>query len=175
MWEKLKSRPAAWVIVGACVGVLLRGVWSETPAFAVATDSDEHCAIATGPLDDSFEAFYFLDFATGELKGTALSPMTRKFFASFHANVAQDLGIDLRHNAKYLLTTGNALFRPSGGPVQPANAVVYVFEQTSGKVGVYAVPWSPMQATTATPVRNAPLKLLDVQQLRAPLAPDEDR
>lgn len=173
MWEKLTNRRAAWLAVGLGVGMLLRGAWPETPALAVATDSDESCAVATGSLDDSFEGFYFLDFATGELKGTALSPVTRKFFATFRANVAHDLGIDVRRNPKYLLTTGNALFRPAGGPVQPATAVVYVFEQTSGKVGAYAVPWSQAQATTGTPVRNAPMKLLSVMQLRAPLGQEE--
>lgn len=173
MWEKLKDRRAAWLVVGLCGGLLIRGTWPETPAWAVATDSDESCAIATGPLDDSFEGFYFLDFASGELRGTALSPITRKFFATFSANVANDLGVDGRRNPKYLLATGNAQFRPGGGPVQPASGIVYVFELTSGKVAAYAVPWSQAQSATGAPLRNAAMKLLSVMQLRAPLPQDE--
>ncbi len=173
MWEKLTSRRAAWLLAGLCLGMLVRGAWPETPALAVATDSDEYGAIATGPLDDSLEGFFYLDFTTGELRGTALSPITRKFFANFRANVARDLGVDLRRNPRFLLTTGSALFRPGAGPVQPANAIVYVYELTSGKVAAYAVPWSQAQATTGAPIRNAALKLLDVKQLRVPEPPEE--
>ena len=173
MWEKLTDRRAVWLLAGLCLGLLTRGAWTETPALAVATDSDENGAIATGPLDDSLEGFFYLDFTTGELKGTALSPITRKFFANFRANVAHDLGVDLRRHPKFLLTTGSAMFRPGAGPVQPANAIVYVYELTSGKVAAYAVPWSQAQATTGAPIRNAALKLLDVKQLRAPEVVDE--
>jgi hypothetical protein len=106
------------------------------------------------------------------LKATALSPIARKFFASFSANVANDLGIDLAKNPKYSMVTGMSVFRRGGGQVQPGNAVVYVAEMTSGKVAAYAVPWSQAYANAGRPI-HARLTLLDVYPMRIALARED--
>ena len=159
---------AGGVVIGLVIGMFCQ----QTPIHAVATDRVDNFAVATGPLDDDTEALFYLDFLSGELKATALSPIVRKFFASFTANVNHDLGVDLSKNPQYLMVTGNSIFRRGGGQVQPGNSVVYVAELTSGKVAAYAVPWSQAYANAGRQIR-APLVLLDVAPMRVSLAHDE--
>jgi hypothetical protein len=156
------------VLCGVAIGMF----WQQTPIHAVATDRVDNFAVATGPLDDDTEALFYLDFLSGELKATALSPIARKFFASFNANVVRDLGVDASKNPKYLMVTGNSVFRRGGGQVQPGNSVVYVAELTSGKVAAYAVPWSQVYAASGRPI-HAPLVLLDVYAMRNSLVSED--
>lgn len=158
-----------WVCLagGLLVGVVLGGVWPHVELHAVATDRQDSFAIATGHLDEETEAIYFLDFITGELKATALSPIVRKFFAAFDANVINDLGIDPARNPKFMLVTGDAIFRQNGGQIQPGNSAVYVAELTSGKVAAYAVPWSQAYSNSGRPIKKS-MVLLDVMQFRSP-------
>lgn len=164
--------PVVWLAGGVVIGLAIGMMWPQTPIHAVATDRVDNFALATGPLDDDTEALFYLDFLSGELKATALSPIARKFFASFSANVNHDLGVDISKNPKYLMVTGNSIFRRGGGQVQPGNSVVYVAELTSGKVAAYAVPWSQAYANAGRQV-HAPLVLLDVNPMRVSLAREE--
>ncbi|HET6884560.1 MAG TPA: hypothetical protein VFI31_30680 [Pirellulales bacterium] len=172
MRTRLFSSSAVWLAGGVVIGLGLGMMWPQTPIHAVATDRVDNFALATGPLDDDTEALFYLDFLSGDLKATALSPIARKFFASFTANVNRDLGVDLAKNPKYLMVTGNSIFRRGGGQVQPGNSVVYVAELTSGKVAAYAVPWSQAYANAGRQI-HAPLVLLDVQPMRVSLAVEE--
>lgn len=147
------------------VGIVLGGLLPHSPLHAVATDHSDAFAIATGPLDDETEAIYFLDFATGNLKASALSPITRRFNAVFYANVQQDLGVEPAQNPKYLMVTGRARFRPNGGTVQPSQSIVYVAELTSGRAVAYAAPWAEHQANSGIAIKF-PLAVLDVVQFR---------
>lgn len=156
------------LVIGLAIGMLS----PRTPLYATATDRIDNFAMATGALDDDTEALFYLDFVTGDLKATALSPIARKFFASFSANVANDLGVDLAKNPKYSMVTGMSVFRRGGGPVQPGNAVVYVAELTSGKVAAYMVPWSQAYANAGRPI-HAKLTLLDVYPMRIALARED--
>lgn len=157
---------------GVAIGMAIGLFRPQTTIHAVATDRVDNCAMATGPLDDDTEALFYLDFLSGELRATALSPIARKFFASFSANVNNDLGVDIAKHPKYLMVTGNSIFRRGGGQVQPGNSVVYVAELTSGKVAVYAVPWSQAYAGAGRQI-HAPLVLLDVYPMRVSLAREE--
>lgn len=161
-----------WLAGGVVIGLAIGMVRPQTPIHAVATDRVDNMALATGPLDDDTEALFYLDFLSGELKATALSPINRKFFASFSANVNHDLGVDLAKNPQYLMVTGNSVFRRGGGQVQPGNSVVYVSELTSGKVAAYAVPWSQAYANAGRQI-HAKLVLLDVYPMRVSLAREE--
>ncbi len=172
MRTRLFGSPAVWLAGGVVIGWAIGTLWLQTPIHAVATDRVDNFALATGPLDDDTEALFYLDFLSGELKATALSPIARKFFASFTANVAQDLGVDVSKNPQYMMVTGNSIFRRGGGQVQPGNSVVYVAELTSGKVAAYAVPWSQAYAIAGRQIR-APLVLLDVNPMRVSLARGE--
>ncbi len=85
MSASLKHYGLVWMALGLLLGGVAAALWPATPLHAVATDRTDNFAIATGLLDEDTEAIYFLDFVTGELKGTALSKVIRKFFASFRA------------------------------------------------------------------------------------------
>src|SRR5487761_1117260 len=169
MRTRLQGHTGIGLASGIVIGLVIGMLWPQTPLHAVATDHVDNFALATGPLDDDTEALFYLDFISGELKATALSPIARKFFASYSANVVHDLGVDVGKNPKYLMVTGNSVFRRGGGQVQPGNAVVYVAELTSGKVAAYAVPWSQAYANAGRQFRS-PLVLLDVYAMRTSLA-----
>lgn len=140
-WAKL-SRPA-WLAAGVLLGLAASALWPAASMHAVATDRQDNFAICTGPVDDNFEAVYLLDFLTGNLTASVLSPVSYKFNAMFTANVNVDLGVDTSKNPKYVMVTGLANLRKGGGGnVQPGASVLYVAELTSGKVAAYAIPWA---------------------------------
>jgi len=114
----------------------------HTPLHAVATDKYDTFAVATGPVDESVEAIYFLDFLTGDLRAAVLGRRTG-FIAYYYYNVNTDLGVEPAKNPRYLMVTGQADLRRGGGMIQPSLSVVYVAEITNGTVAAYAIPWSP--------------------------------
>jgi hypothetical protein len=158
---------------GLAAGLLLAAFWPNTPLHAVATDRSETFAIATGHLDEQVEAIYFLDGLTGDLRGMALSRQFGTFNAFFGpCNVAMDLGVDPSKNPKFLMTTGMADLRRTGGGASATwgRGIVYVAEITTGKVAAYGTPWSPTAFAANRPFKM-PLKLLDVKPFRTPAAP----
>ena len=145
-WRKYR-----WLIglgIGLAGGLVLSGVWPQTPLHATATDRSDTFAMATGEVDYDTEAVYFLDFLTGDLRAVVLGRMNNTFTGLFGINVAADLGIDTQKNPKFLIVTGKANLRQAGGSrMRPSGAVCYVAEVTSGKMAAYAIPWSgSMQA-----------------------------
>jgi hypothetical protein len=130
--------------IGLALGLVLSGFWPHTPLHAVSVDRGETFAIATGPVDNEVEAVYFLDFLTGDLGALVLGRQVGTWTGFFRTNVSTDLGVDPQKNPKFLMVTGMAALRRSGGTrVQPSAAMCYVAEVTSGKVAAYAIPWSP--------------------------------
>ncbi len=82
------SRPAwlaAGAVLGLVVGLNVSGVWPSIPLHATATQGLDKFAIATGLVDDSVEAVYFLDFLTGDLRAAVINPKNGKFNSFFHA------------------------------------------------------------------------------------------
>ena len=165
MVERNSFRRWAYVAAGLIVGLVIGGMWPDSPAHAVATSQIESFAICTAPVDEDGEAIFFLDYLTGDLKGAAISPINGKFSAAFQANVATDLGIDATKQPKYLLVSGVNQFRKQAGNLQFGNSVIYVAELTSGKVAAYGIPWQRNVRNSAQPVK-APLTLLDLLEFR---------
>ncbi len=134
--------------IGLLGGLVLSGLWPQTPLHATATDRSDTFAIATGEVDYDTEAVYFLDFLTGDLRAVVLGRMNNGFTGLFGINVATDLTIDTQKNPKFLMVTGKAALRQAGGSrMRPSGAVCYVAEITSGKMAAYVIPWSSsMQA-----------------------------
>ena len=142
----------AWLAIGLIGGAVLSGFAPRTPIHAVATDRIDTFAIATGPVDSEFEAVYFLDFLTGDLRATVLGKNAGAFTAFFNYNVLQDLGVDPTKNPRFLMVTGLAnLRRPAGRP-QLSASMVYVAEVTTGNVAAYAIPWSPAMHAANQPM-----------------------
>lgn len=163
MFDATLRRRVCWVSGGLIVGLILGGVWPDSPAHAVATSQLDSFSVCTAPIDDDGEAVFFLDYLTGDLKGAALNPNNGKFTAFFATNVASGLGIDVTKNPRYLLVSGMANFRRAAGTQQFGSSVLYVAELTSGKVAAYGIPWS--RAARNAPVQAA-LAPLDVYQFR---------
>ena len=70
-WRKHRVLPSRSESA-CCGGLVLSGLWPQTPLHATATDRSDTFAIATGAVDDDTEAVYFLDFLTGDLRAVVL-------------------------------------------------------------------------------------------------------
>ncbi len=163
-----KHARLAWLGLGLLVGFSAAGVWPNTPLRAVATDRVDTFAMATVPLDDSVEAVCFLDFLTGNLRAMALSKLTGQFQYAFAYNVNKDLKVDPAKNPRYMMVSGIADLRHTGGSQRaPSKAIVYVAEITSGNVAAYCVPWSPAARSTGQAIPGQFFIKLDVTKFRS--------
>jgi hypothetical protein len=154
------------LVIGAIFALFWTNVWPSVPLHAVATDRTDGFAIATGYCDDSVEAIYFLDFLTGDLSAAVVSKQNGHFNAFYTRNVAADLGLSTSSPPRFLLTTGTADLRRSGGKsASLSKSLVYVAELHSGKVAAYAIPWSSSQWNAGQTMRGQ-ISLLDVGRFR---------
>jgi hypothetical protein len=169
MMESWKTSRAAWLVAGVLSGALLAGLLPHAPLHAVATDRQENFGICTGHVDQGIEAVFFLDFLTGDLKGTVISPQSGKFFGLYHTNILQDLQVDVTKNPKYVMVTGDLQLRRfgagAGAGVQPGECAVYIADSSTGKCACYAMPWNVAMANGNQPF-NFPFVLLDIIPFR---------
>jgi hypothetical protein len=114
----------------------------ETVLQAAATHGGSTMAIATGPIDEGVEGLFVLDFITGQLQCSVLNPRTGQIGGLFKHNVVGDLGVEQGKQPKYLLVTGQASFRTSGGNIRPAESIVYVADENTGNFAAYMLPWN---------------------------------
>ncbi len=153
--------------IGLVIGMLFAGGWPNVPLHAVATDRTDGFAIATGYCDESVEAIYFLDFATGNLSAAAVSKQNGHFNAFYTHNVVADLGLNPAKPPRFMIATGSADLRRSGGKTNAlSRSLVYVAELQSGKVAVYAIPWSSSAWNAGQPL-GGQFTLLDVGRFRS--------
>jgi hypothetical protein len=144
MFQKFCNH-AAMLVLGVFVGVLAAaaGLGVGQPQFvqATATHGEANFAIATGPADNAIEAFYFLDFLTGDLRAAVISRRTAQFSSLFERNILQDFE-GIGNNPKFLMVTGLAEVPRGRGATQLAASLVYVAEATSGQVCAYVIPFN---------------------------------
>ncbi|MBN1394115.1 MAG: hypothetical protein JW959_03740 [Pirellulales bacterium] len=160
---------SALIVFGLMGGLIVGGLWFQTPLHATATDRIDTYGMATGAIDSDVEAVYFLDFLTGDLRAVTLGKQPGTWTGFFNANVAADLGVDPQKNPKYLMVTGFAYLRRAGGSrLQPSNAMCYVAEVTSGKVAAYSIPWSKSMYA-AGQMQQQPMVLVGVTRFRPTL------
>ncbi len=164
----LRSR-ALWLAVGLVAGLSLGGVLPEVPLHAVATNSNDTFAIATGPLDQEVEAVFFLDHLTGNLNAFVLNKLGA-FNAFFNRNVLGDLQVNPAQNPRFLMVTGVANLQRTGAAMQPGQSICYVAEITTGRVAAYAVPWNAAMRNRTAPMQTG-LLLLGVMPFRATAGP----
>jgi len=136
----------ALLVLGLLVGAALMAATSGlrqqgSQVQASATHGEDNFAIATGMIDDRLEAFYFLDFLTGDLRAAAVSRRTGEFVAFFERNIQQDFG-GRSKNPKYLMVTGLADIPRGRANTQIGQSLIYITEATSGEVSAYALPWN---------------------------------
>lgn len=98
-------------------------------------------AMATGPIDDSVEGLFVLDFLTGELFCWVVSPNTG-WMAQYRTNVAAEFGgVDKERAPEYVMTTGRIGSVGRTGQGRPANTICYVGDANSGKVIAFGLTW----------------------------------
>jgi hypothetical protein len=164
------GKPSRLVLGGAglALGLILGGFWPNTPLHAVATDRRDNVAIATGYLDDAIEAVWFLDSTTGDLRAVALSKQTGTFNVFFARNILADLGVDPTKNPRFLMATGTADLRRTGGArLSPSHSILYIYESTTGILAAYSIPWSST-GWVAGQQLGGEITLLDKTPLRGP-------
>lgn len=156
MLQKIVNH-AAMMVVGIFVGGLMAvgwfGVGQPQLVHATATHGESNFAIATGPADGEIEAFYFLDFLTGDLRAAVVNRRTAGFAAFFERNILQDFG-GISKNPKYLMVTGLANLPRGSGPTQYGDSLIYVAEASSGQVCAYALPFNTSANTAAQQQRG---------------------
>lgn len=113
-----------------------------TELHATATHGGKTMAMATGPIDEGTEGLFVLDFITGELQCSVLNPRTGQLGGMFKHNVVRDLGVEAGKQPEYLMVTGAANFRVTGGNVRPADSVVYIADGNTGRFAAYMLPWN---------------------------------
>lgn len=156
MFERFTNH-AAMMVLGLFAGAVVTGAWvgfgQGTQVQATATHGEGNFAIATGFVDNEVEAFYFLDFLTGDLRSAVVSRRTGEFVAFFERNVQQDFAGGAK-NPKYLMVTGAANIPRGRANTQIGNSLVYIAEASSGEVAAYALPWNSSLSAKGQPQRG---------------------
>ncbi len=121
----------------------------EIPLHAFGSHGSDTMAATTGPIDDSTEGLYTLDFLTGDLicavpNGKLATP-NAGFMGLFKYNVIADLGVERTKKPTFLLVAGQVNYTGTSGTVRPAQSMVYVIDANTGKFAAYAVPWNSVK------------------------------
>src|SRR5690242_4859125 len=163
----------AGLVIGLIIGLNLEGLWPSMPLHAAATHGIDKFAIATGLVDSSVEALYFLDFLTGDMRAAVINPKNGKFNAFFTRNIAADFQ-GAGRNSGYLMVTGSVNMPRGSNSFQYADSIVYVAEASTGQVAAYTIPWNS-SLHAAQKVQYGEFVPLDVQQFRTAFVRDEPK
>src|SRR5262245_29480948 len=134
---------AAGVVIGLAVGGALAagaviGRWNSADSAgdlrlkAMAAQSNDNFAIATGVIDDEVEGLFTLDFLTGDLQCYVVNPRTGALGGWFKTNVAKDLPPEGTKKPAYLLVTGTIQVQGTSGNARPAGSLCYVVDGNTG-------------------------------------------
>jgi hypothetical protein len=131
---------------------------------AVTALAQESFAVCTAPIDAGLEAFFVLDFETGDITGSVINQTTSRFANGYRYNVLKDLEFKPGKvkNPRFLLVPGQASFAgPAGTRLAPT--ALYVTDAATGVTVAYGIPWSSQQAASGAvpPVQElVPLDIL---------------
>jgi hypothetical protein len=128
--------------VGLAVGLVAGTLLPNAPLHAVSNDRSETFAICTAPLNEEVEAIWFLDFLTGDLKAAVINPQSGAFTALFQRNIMADMSVDASKTPRYSMVSGMVEVRRAMGNTRLSKGMVYVAEANSGRIGVFAIPYS---------------------------------
>lgn len=144
----------------------------EIPLHAAAAQGFENFAVATGPIDQGLEAFYFLDFLTGDLRAVVINTRQAEFGAFFEYNILNDFNAGSLKNPKYLMVTGEANVPRGRGNTQIGQSIVYITEATSGQMVAYINPWNSSSQAAGRGQKGTFRKFASVQ-LRSQFVRDQ--
>ncbi len=143
-----------WLGLGLFAGLSVAQFWPHEPVYAVATHGDDRFAICTVPVTPvgpvgvgEPEAVFVLDNLTGRLTGAWMNTQAAKFTNFYQRSIAEDFRTGGGSaKMRFLVIPGQGGFTNSNGGsqarAQTASGVIYVAEQTSGKVGAYGFYYS---------------------------------
>ncbi|MEQ8212080.1 MAG: hypothetical protein RH917_19935 [Lacipirellulaceae bacterium] len=155
-WQGLVNTLALF-IVGGATGMGAMAFWSgqfgSTQVKATASQGEDNFAIATGLVDQGIEAFYFLDYLTGDLRAAVISRRTGKFTAFYEYNIQADFGTQAQ-SPKYLMVTGLADLPGGRGNARLGSSLIYIAEATSGQVFAYALPFNSSMNAKGAPQKG---------------------
>lgn len=174
MSQHFKSRSAylgLGLVLGLIMGLNLEGLWPTTPLHAAATHGIDKFAIATGLVDNSVEALYFLDFLTGDMRAAVINPKTGKFNSFFTRNIANDFK-GAGRSSGYLMVTGSVNMPRGANNFQYAESIVYVAEASTGMVAAYTIPWNSSLQAAGKP-QYGEFQPLDVKPFRTTFIRDQ--
>ncbi len=160
------SKTASTVVCAFFAGVTLCLLASDrlpNTAHGMTAHGTEKKTMVTVPLDAGMEAVVTLDHVTGDMTGYVINRITGQFFIRYRYNVSEDFP---QHRGSYLMAAGLADFRGFTSNERIANGVIYVSEETSGKVCAYAIPWNTQFAASGAPNRDLEFIPLDKAQTR---------
>ena len=159
-----KTSAFLWLGLGLLAGLLVAGFWPSVPLHAVATDKIDTFSMATGLVEADYEAVYFLDHLTGDLRAFVVGRLANGSFGVLQysdRNILQDFKNEGEKTPKFIMVTGVCDLAARGrvGNVMPSRSVLYVADVTSGKACAYAVPFTAGQHAAGIPVvlRLAPI------------------
>lgn len=132
---KLSSR-LLWLSTGLVMGIIGTGLalapFPRTQA--ASNDRFEDCIMCTGPVGGIprtlSEAVWLLDYRSGRLLSTVIDRNIGQIIGWADMDVATEFAIAPRQNAHFMMTTGMTAL---------GQAVLYLVETTSGKIGVYSM------------------------------------
>lgn len=159
------------LVSGLVIGLNVEGLWPSMPLHAAATHGIDKFAIATGLVDNSVEALYFLDFLTGDMRAAVINPKTCKFNAFFTRNIAADFA-GAGRTSGYLMVTGSVNMPRGTNNFQYAQSIVYVAEASTGQVAAYTIPWNSTQHAAGV-TQYGEFRPLDVRQFRTAFVRDQ--
>jgi len=181
--SQANRKPGFYLAAGGIAGLLLGlavavgiflGRFSSHPAEAIrlnatASHGASSFAMATGPIDDTVEGLFCLDFVTGDLTCYVLNPRTGRGAGLYKTNVTADLAPEKGKAPAYTLVTGGiSITAGTTGNARPALSVIYVADANTGVVAGYSLDWNK-QAVAAGTAQTGILKRVVYEKARAEL------
>jgi hypothetical protein len=166
-----------WVNAAAGLAALLVAFWTGSllsrggpdilgmpTANAMTAMGSDSFAACTASIDVGTDAFFLLDFETGDLTGGVLNQNSAKFAIAYRHNVLKDLGFKPGGAPKFMMVAGRMTFGGAAGN-RMAQSVIYVTDASTGVSVAYGIPTGG--------ARGAVLELtpLDVARPRGGVAP----
>jgi hypothetical protein len=166
--HRVSEQRWVWLAAGLLGGACISYFWPHEPALAVTNDRADKFGLATCMVQPSFagagelEGIFVLDYLTGRLVGSVLSPKDGKFNHAYFRNVAADFAVNPKDKPAYAMVAGRNQIVSRGG-VTLSTGVMYVGELKSGKIAAYAFPYNdsipagpiPMEPIAYFPFREA--------------------
>ena len=170
-----QSRPA-WLAGGALAGLIvgmnLSGLWPSIPLHATATQGLDKFAIATGLVDDSVEAIYFLDFLTGDLSAAVINPEDRQIQRDVFAQHRCRLRRGWRMARDTWWSLDSPTCRAAARTTNTPRASSTWRRPAAAKVAAYTIPWNSAAQAAGKPQRGE-FQPLDAAQFRTAFIRDE--